>query len=77
VTAKLANDLVFDKTANALIPVHSARLQTTGVKTLLITLKYKHILEDAALGFFRTSMHQFSCSVSLGVQIRQTHYRHH
>ncbi|TFY54033.1 hypothetical protein EVJ58_g9103 [Rhodofomes roseus] len=57
-TTKVANDLVFDKTANALIPIHSARLQTTGVKTMLITLKYKHIVEDAALGFFRSSMHQ-------------------
>ncbi|KAH9840552.1 uncharacterized protein C8Q71DRAFT_739945 [Rhodofomes roseus] len=57
-TTKVANDLVFDKTANALIPIHSARLQTTGVKTMLITLKYKHIVEDAALGFFRSSVHQ-------------------
>jgi len=57
-TTKVANDLIFDKTANALIPIHSSRLQTTGVKTMLITLKYKHIVEDAALGFFRSSMHQ-------------------
>lgn len=57
-TTKVANDLVFDKTTDALIPIHSARLQTTGVKTLLITLKYKHVVEDAALGFFRSSMHQ-------------------
>ncbi|KZT64084.1 hypothetical protein DAEQUDRAFT_679222 [Daedalea quercina L-15889] len=58
VTTKVANDLVFDKAANALIPIHSARLQTTGAKAMLITLKYKHIVEDAALGFFRSSMHQ-------------------
>lgn len=56
-TTKVANDLVFDKTANALIPIHSSRLETTGMKTMLITLKYKHIVEDAALGFFRSSMH--------------------
>ena len=35
-TTKVANDLVFDKTSNLLIPIHSARLQTTGVKMLLI-----------------------------------------
>lgn len=57
-TTKVANDLVFDKTAAVLIPIHSSRLQTTGVKALLITLKYKHVVEDAALGFFRSSMHQ-------------------
>ena len=57
-TTKVANDLVFDKTSNLLIPIHSARLQTTGVKMLLITLKYKHVVEDAALGFFRSSMHR-------------------
>ncbi|CAL1709064.1 unnamed protein product [Somion occarium] len=54
---KVANDLVFDKPLNAMIPIHSKRLETTSVKTMLITLKYKHILEDASLGFFRSSIH--------------------
>ncbi|KAK7683156.1 hypothetical protein QCA50_013829 [Cerrena zonata] len=57
-TIKAANDLVFDKPLNAVIPIHSKRLETTGVKTMLITLKYKHIIEDASLGFFRSSIHQ-------------------
>ncbi|QRW10763.1 hypothetical protein RhiLY_09762 [Ceratobasidium sp. AG-Ba] len=50
----LADDLIADKTAKAIIPVHSARLETTSVKTILITLKYKHTMSDAALGFFRS-----------------------
>ncbi|KAG8743190.1 hypothetical protein FRC10_000261 [Ceratobasidium sp. 414] len=54
VGTKLANDLIADKTAKAIIPVHSARLETTSVKTILITLKYKHTMSDAALGFFRS-----------------------
>ncbi|KAG8716499.1 hypothetical protein FRC08_009408 [Ceratobasidium sp. 394] len=51
---KLANDLIADKAVKAIIPVHSARLETTSVKTILITLKYKHTMSDAALGFFRS-----------------------
>ncbi|KAI0070759.1 hypothetical protein K474DRAFT_1631186 [Panus rudis PR-1116 ss-1] len=57
-TTKAANDLIFDKPIDAVIPIHSNRLETTGVKTMLITLKYKHIVEDAALGFFRSSIHK-------------------
>ncbi|CAE6439590.1 unnamed protein product [Rhizoctonia solani] len=56
---KLANDLIADKTAKAMIPIHSARLETTSVKTILITLKFKHTMSDAALGFFRSgTVHQ-------------------
>jgi hypothetical protein len=54
---KLADDFVFDKSANALIPLHSRVLESKGVKTITITLKYKHTQEDAALGFFRSSLH--------------------
>ncbi|KAG9127802.1 hypothetical protein FRC07_008994 [Ceratobasidium sp. 392] len=54
VGTKLANDLIADKTVKAIIPVYSARLETTSVKTILITLKYKHTVSDAALGFFRS-----------------------
>ncbi|KAF8067636.1 hypothetical protein FPV67DRAFT_1669527 [Lyophyllum atratum] len=55
---KAANDLVFDKPLKHIIPIHSKRLETTGVKVLLITLKYNHVVEDAALGFYRSSVHK-------------------
>lgn len=56
---QLANDLIADKAAKAIIPIHSARLETTAVKTILITMKYKHTMSDAALGFFRSgAVHQ-------------------
>ncbi|KDN40203.1 hypothetical protein RSAG8_08266, partial [Rhizoctonia solani AG-8 WAC10335] len=56
---KLANDLIADKTAKSIIPIHSARLETTSVKIILITLKFKHTMSDAALGFFRSgTVHQ-------------------
>ncbi|KAG6837475.1 hypothetical protein H0H93_009018 [Arthromyces matolae] len=57
-SAKAADDLVFNKPFDAVIPIHSKRLETTGVKELTITLKYKHIIDDAALGFFRSSVHK-------------------
>ncbi|EKM75804.1 hypothetical protein AGABI1DRAFT_79361 [Agaricus bisporus var. burnettii JB137-S8] len=57
-SAKAANDLVFDRTAKELIPIHSERLETDAVKVLLITLKHKHTMEDAALGFYRSSLHK-------------------
>jgi hypothetical protein len=57
-TTKVANDLVFSKPLNKLIPIHSDRLETTGVKELTITLKFKLALEDAALGFYRGSLHR-------------------
>jgi hypothetical protein len=58
VSAVVADDLIIGHAANAVIPIHSNRLETTNVKTLLITLKYKHTLEDAALGFYRSSLHK-------------------
>ncbi|KAJ7627699.1 hypothetical protein DFH06DRAFT_1227889 [Mycena polygramma] len=57
-TAQVANDLVIDKPLKAIIPIHSKRLETTGVKVLLITLKYKITMTDAALGFYRSSVHK-------------------
>ncbi|KAL0958342.1 hypothetical protein HGRIS_000487 [Hohenbuehelia grisea] len=57
-TTKVANDLVIDKSIKAIIPIHSKRLDTTSVKVLLITLKFKHTIEDSALGFYRSSVHQ-------------------
>ncbi|PPQ92130.1 hypothetical protein CVT25_007961 [Psilocybe cyanescens] len=59
-TTKLANDLVFDHTIKKVVPIHSERLETTAVKVLLITLKYKHTMADAALGFYRSSLHSDS-----------------
>lgn len=58
VTVKLADDLVFDKTLNAIIPVHSKTFETTGIKEMLITLKYKQTMTDASLGFYRSSLHK-------------------
>ncbi|KDQ60250.1 hypothetical protein JAAARDRAFT_126338 [Jaapia argillacea MUCL 33604] len=59
-TTKAANDLLLDHAIKHTIPIHSKRLETTGIKTLLITLKYKHTIEDACLGFFRSSVHKDS-----------------
>ncbi|OBZ78298.1 hypothetical protein A0H81_02442 [Grifola frondosa] len=57
-TAKAANDLILDGTIKKVVPIHSGRLETTSVKTMLITLKYKHLPDDASLGFYRSSLHQ-------------------
>ena len=57
VSTKVANDLILDHTIKHIIPSPSGRVETTGVKTLLVTLKYKHTIEDASLGFFRSSVH--------------------
>lgn len=54
---QVGNEFLIDKPLNKIIPVHEANLTTTGVKTLTITLKYKHTVEDAKLGFFRSSTH--------------------
>jgi hypothetical protein len=42
--------------SRSLIPVHAKRLETTGVKTLVITARYKHA-QLGALGYFRASNH--------------------
>lgn len=57
-TAKAANDLVFDGAIKTVVPIHSSRLATTGVKTITITLKYKHVPEDASLGYYRSGIHR-------------------
>ncbi|PVF97991.1 hypothetical protein CPB86DRAFT_706088 [Serendipita vermifera] len=51
--AKVANYLLIDKPTSLLIPTHSGKLETTDIKKILITLSFKHILTDAALGYFR------------------------
>ncbi|KAJ2922144.1 hypothetical protein H1R20_g14950, partial [Candolleomyces eurysporus] len=57
ITTKVANDLVFSKTLNKILPIHSERLETTAIKELIITLKLKLAMEDAQLGFFRSPIH--------------------
>ncbi|KAI0635315.1 hypothetical protein C8Q77DRAFT_1054783 [Trametes polyzona] len=57
-TTKAANDLIFDGAIKEVVPIHSRRLETTGVKTMTITLKYKHVPEDASLGFYRSGLHK-------------------
>lgn len=52
-----ADELLIDKPLNKIIPVHEANLSTSAVKVLTITLKYRHSVEDAKLGFFRSSTH--------------------
>ncbi|KAH7327511.1 hypothetical protein BKA65DRAFT_510723 [Rhexocercosporidium sp. MPI-PUGE-AT-0058] len=54
---QVGNEVLIDKPLNKIIPVHDANLSTSGVKTLTITLKYRHTVEDAKLGFFRSSTH--------------------
>ncbi|KAK0446064.1 uncharacterized protein EV420DRAFT_1622609 [Desarmillaria tabescens] len=66
-TTKIANDLVIDKAVKHIIPTHSKLLETTSVKVILITLKFKQTMEDAALGFFRSSVHKDPSLFSLVV----------
>ncbi|KII91140.1 hypothetical protein PLICRDRAFT_696263 [Plicaturopsis crispa FD-325 SS-3] len=54
------DELVISEPVHKLSPLHSRILETRDVKTLTITLKYKHIIEDAQLGFFRSSKHRDS-----------------
>lgn len=65
-TAKVANDLVLDGAIKQVVPIHSTRLETTGVKTMTITLKYKHVPEDASLGFYRSGVHKCVSAFSIG-----------
>ncbi|KAE9398070.1 hypothetical protein BT96DRAFT_921053 [Gymnopus androsaceus JB14] len=57
-TILAANDLIIEHGIKFAVPIYSSRLETTHVKVLLITLKFKHTVEDAALGFFRSSVHR-------------------
>lgn len=54
---KVANDLVFSKPLGKIIPIHAGRLETTAVKECLVTIKFKLVMEDAGLGFFRSGVH--------------------
>lgn len=51
------NEVFISKPIKHIIPAHDAILTTSCVKVLTITLKYKHTVEDAQLGFFRSSTH--------------------
>jgi len=55
---KAADDLLIEHPIeHHIIPTNDRRLNTTAIKSLTITLKYKHTTSDAGLGFFRSSMH--------------------
>ncbi|KAK7033664.1 hypothetical protein VNI00_012664 [Paramarasmius palmivorus] len=58
VTTKVANDLLLEHPLKHVIPIHSSRLETTHVKVVVITLKFKATMEDAKLGFYRSSVHK-------------------
>ncbi|ESK88083.1 hypothetical protein Moror_10731 [Moniliophthora roreri MCA 2997] len=60
VTTKVANDLLLEHPLKHVIPIHSSQLETTHVKVLIITLKFKATVEDAKLGFYRSSVHKNS-----------------
>lgn len=51
------NEVFIDKPMKKIIPAHDANLTTSGCKVLTITLKYRHTVEDAKLGFFRSASH--------------------
>ncbi|KAJ7637051.1 hypothetical protein FB45DRAFT_789284 [Roridomyces roridus] len=52
------NDLLIEHPLKAIIPIHSERLESTAVKVLQITLKYRGTMTDASLGFYRSSIHK-------------------
>ncbi|KZV76605.1 hypothetical protein PENSPDRAFT_569316 [Peniophora sp. CONT] len=55
---EFGNDMLFEKPIK-LMTKHNNVLQTTDVKEILITMKYKHAtVADALLGFFRSSVHK-------------------
>ena len=54
---QVANDFLISEPLDRLIPAHDKRLETTAVRSLTITLTYKHLIEDASIDFFRASNH--------------------
>ncbi|KZT53733.1 hypothetical protein CALCODRAFT_39471 [Calocera cornea HHB12733] len=56
VAAHGVNEMLTEKIGDR-FPKHSRKLETTAVMSLLIKLKHKHTMDDAALGFFRSSTH--------------------
>ncbi|KAG8915615.1 hypothetical protein FRC01_003574 [Tulasnella sp. 417] len=53
-----ANWLLVDKPLDDLLRDHAHTLDGNSAKEILITLKYKHVTKDAALGFFRSPQHE-------------------
>ena len=53
----LADDKVFEDPIAA-VTKHDKVLETSAIKDLLITLEHKHTMSDAALGFYRSSLHE-------------------
>ena len=53
----LADDKVFEDPIAA-VTKHEKVLETSAIKDLLITLEHKHTMGDAALGFYRSSLHE-------------------
>ncbi|KAG8919848.1 hypothetical protein FRC01_001069 [Tulasnella sp. 417] len=53
-----ANWLLVDKPLDDLLRDHAHTLDGNSAKEVLITLKYKHVTKDAALGFFRSPQHE-------------------
>ncbi|KAG9046500.1 hypothetical protein FS837_004300 [Tulasnella sp. UAMH 9824] len=51
------NWLLVDKPLDDLLRTHTHVLDGNSAKEILITLKYKHVTKDAALGFFRSPQH--------------------
>ncbi|KAG8913315.1 hypothetical protein FRC00_002637 [Tulasnella sp. 408] len=51
------NWLLVDKPLDDLLRTHAHVLDGDSAKEILITLKYKHVTKDAALGFFRSPQH--------------------
>ena len=54
---QVANHYLISKPVEKLIPAYDKRLETTAILSLTITLTYKHLIEDASMGFFRASNH--------------------
>jgi hypothetical protein len=57
-TTAAANELLIEGSVNRIVPIHSKRLETTRVTTITITLRYRHTMKDANLGFFKSSLHK-------------------
>lgn len=57
VSVQTANETIGDKAVEQVVGEHAKAKAKVGVKTVTITLRYKHTMEDAALGFFRSSVH--------------------
>ncbi|KIO16807.1 hypothetical protein M407DRAFT_33538 [Tulasnella calospora MUT 4182] len=56
--------LLVDKPLDDLLRNHAHTLNGNSAKEILITLKYKHVTKDAALGFFRSPEHEDSSILS-------------